>query len=91
MSRAGTIQVVVKSRRVPVGMVLHTHPVYTSSGVLVGSRSNRLVLYAQTLAEEDRKTVKEAQKLACNLGLGLNVVYEKSGLLGGLLSRLAMR
>jgi len=87
MKPEGKIHVVVRSRRVPVGTVLHTEPIYSTSGVLVGYKPNQVVLYGTSIDEEHRKTIEEAQKLATNLGLGLEVIDEsRTGFLGRLRS-----
>jgi hypothetical protein len=82
MNPEGKVQVVVRSRRVPIGTVLRTEPVYSLSGLLVGYRPIRSVLFGTSLDEDHRRTIEEAQKLAHSLGMGLEVVDEsKSGLL----------
>jgi hypothetical protein len=89
MKSEGKIQVVVRSRRVPVGTVLRTEPVYSSSGVLVGFQPSTHVLFGTMLSENHQKTIEEAQKLANNLGLGLEVVDEsRSGFVTRVLSRI---
>jgi hypothetical protein len=76
--KPGTVQVVVRSRKVPVGTVMRTEPVYSTSGLLVGWKPRRLVLYGRSLDDGHRRTVEEAEKLACSLGLELEVV-DRSG------------
>ncbi len=91
MKPEGKVQVLVRSRRVPIGTISHTKPIYSMSGVHLGSVPSRLVLYGTSLDEEHQHTVDEAQKLACSLGLGLEVVDEtKSGLLGWVMSGLGL-
>jgi len=89
MSIEGKVQVVVRSRRVPVGTVFRTEPVYSSSGLLVGYRPIKSVLFGTSLDEDHRRTIEEAQKLAYSLGMGLEVVDEsRSGLLSRFMSTL---
>ncbi len=89
MKAEGKVQVVVRSRRVPVGTFSYSTPFYSASGVLVGSQPHRSVLYGISLDEENRRTIEEAQKLASNLGMGLEVIDEStSGFLSRFLSRL---
>ena len=88
MRSEGRVRVVIRSRKVPIGTMFHTEPVYSASGVLVGSKPSRLVLYGRTLDAGHRRTIEEAEKLASNLGLGLEVVDEaRSGLLNRIFSR----
>jgi hypothetical protein len=90
MKSEGKVRVLVRSRKVPVGTIFHSQPVYSASGVLVGSKPSRFVLYGRSLDDDHRRTIEEAQKLASNLGLGLEVVDEsRSGPLSRLLSRFA--
>jgi hypothetical protein len=89
MKSEGTVQVVVRSRKIPVGTILRTEPIYSASGVLVGWKPSRLVLYGRSLGDGNRRTIREAERLACNLGLELKVVDRStSGLLNRLLSQL---
>jgi hypothetical protein len=89
MKPEGKIQVLVRSRKVPVGTFLRTEPVYSTSGLLVGYTPITRVLYATSLDQAHRKTIEEAQKLASSLGLGLEVVDEsRSGIFARLFSRL---
>ncbi len=91
MRPEGRVQVVVRSRRVPIGTISHVEPIYSMSGVQLGSVPSRLVLYGTSLDEEHQHAIDEAQKLACNLGLGLEVVDEsRSGLLGRFMSRIGL-
>jgi hypothetical protein len=80
MSSAGKVQVVVRTRRVPVGTALVTTPLYIPSGVFVGSTTTRIVLYDTRLDETHRRAISEGRSLSCRLGLDLEVVDEsKSG------------
>jgi hypothetical protein len=87
----GKVQVVVKSRRVPVGVVCRTEPVYSTTGVLLGSRPSSLVLFGTTLDEEYLRAIDEGQKLSRNLGLDLEIVDSaKNGLFRRILSSLGL-
>lgn len=87
MKAEGRVQVVVRSRRVPVGTISRTEPIYSASGVLVGSVPTQFVLYGRALDEEHRRAIDEGQRLACNLGLEFEVVDEsKTGLFRRMLS-----
>ena len=89
MSSEGKVRVHVRSRQVPVATVVRTEPVYSPSGVFIGTKPGRMVLYGRSLDDDNRRTIEEAEKLACNLGLGLEVVDEsRSGLLWRFLHRI---
>ncbi len=91
MMPEGKIQVVVKSRQVPVGTFLTTEPVFSASGVLLGYRSRTAVLFRKSIGEVNQKTVDEAQRFASNLGMGLEVVDgSRFGVLGRFLARLGI-
>lgn len=91
MSPDGKVQVVVRSRRVPVRTVEVSAPVFSPTGVFVGTRRNRLVLYGSALDDTHRRAIEEGQKLSCNLGLDLEVVdASKSSLLRRILSSLGL-
>ena len=91
MKPEGKVQVVVRSRRVPVGVVYRAEPVYSTSGVLLGSRPSSLVLFGTTLDEEYRRAIDEGQKLSRNLGLDLEIVDSaKNGFFGRILSSLGL-
>jgi hypothetical protein len=92
MRSDGKIRVVVRSRKVPLRTFDFTEPVYSPLGVLMGARSSRLVAYDYILDEQHMKALEEGQRLACNLGLELEVIDRaKSGLLGRVLSSLGGR
>ena len=87
----GKVQVVVRSRRVPTGTLDFCEPIYSGSttGLLVGARRNRLVLYGSILDEQDRRAIEEGNRISRNLGLQLEVVdASKQGILRRLLSSL---
>ena len=83
MSSSGKVKVVVRSRRVPVRTVeFATHPIlpvgtystpignFSSAGL----RRERVVVYESVLDEDQRRAVDEGQRLACNLGLEMEVI-----------------
>lgn len=88
MTGEGKIQVVVKSRKVPTGIVVRNEPIFTTSGVLLGHQPRRMILYETTLDDSQKRTVEGAQRLAASLGLELEVVDESVlGFLGRVLSK----
>lgn len=88
MSSNGKVQVLVRTRRVPIGTATLTTPIYSMSGVFLGSTTSRIVLYGTQLDESHRNAIRESHKLSRKLGLDLEVVDAKSGPLGRLLSLL---
>ena len=87
MRSNGKVQVLVRTRRVPVGTAKLTKPVYSISGVLLGSTTTRVVIYGAQLDESHRNAIRESHRLSRELGLDLEVVdASKSGPLGRLLS-----
>jgi hypothetical protein len=74
VSSTGKVQVVVRTRRVPVGTAVVTAPLYTPSGVLVGSTASRVVLYDTRMDETYRAAISEGRRLSRRLGLDLEVV-----------------
>lgn len=87
MSSTGKLQVVVKTRRVPVGTTVITTPMYTPSGVFIGSTTSRVVQYGLELDETHQQAISEGRRLSCRLGLDLEVVdVSKLGLFRRLLS-----
>jgi hypothetical protein len=92
MRSDGKIRVIVRSRKVPSRTFDFSEPVYSPLGALVGTRSSRLVVYDYTLDEQHRRAVEEGQRIACNLGLELEVVdRSRSGLFARVLSSLGGR
>jgi len=86
----GKIRVTVRSRKVPSRTVDFTEPVYSTSGVLMGTRSNRLIIYDDVLDEAQRKAIEEGRKLSCTLGLDLEVIdRSNASLFSRVLSRLS--
>ena len=92
MSSDGKVRVVVKSRKVPSGMVQLRQTTYLLSGVSMMTRADHHVLYDYVLDEDHQKAIKEARKLASNLCLDLEVIDSgRQGFFGRLLSSLGRR
>jgi hypothetical protein len=68
------IQVVVRTCQVPVGTIMVAVPTYTTSGVFLGLRTNRAVLFDTMLDDSHQKAIKEGHRLSCKLGLEFEVV-----------------
>lgn len=79
MTPEGKVRVLVRSKKVPLRTFEVRRPVYSSSGVLLGSQTDHGVLYATSLDDSHAKAIEEGRKLSCNLGLELEVV-DRSGL-----------
>ena len=96
MSGAGKVKVVVRSRRVPVRTVefssrLNYIQGATSpgNGVVPGFQTRRAVIYESVLDDEHRRAIEEGDRLACNLGLELEVIDQsRFGLFRRVLSSL---
>jgi hypothetical protein len=88
MSPDGKVQVKVRSRKVPIATINRTEPIYSTSGVLVGYKPVTQVLFGTSIGQEHRRTIEAAQRLACTLGLDLEVVDDSKS---GFFSRLASR
>jgi len=89
MSSDGKIRVVVRSRKVPSRTVEISEPVYSTSGIPMWTRRNRLIVYDYVLDEEHNKAIQEGRRLACSLGLDLEVVdATRRGILGRVRSSL---
>jgi hypothetical protein len=87
MSADGRVRVLVKSRRVPSGMVHLHHTTYSLYGVPMVTRTDHRMLFDYVLGEDHQRAIEEARKLAGSLGLGLEVVDSgKQGFFGRLLS-----
>ena len=74
MISKGKVQVVVTSRRVPTRTVSISQPVYTMSGIRLGSQKDLRVVYGSELDQEHERAIEEGRKLANRLGLELEVV-----------------
>jgi len=89
MSPDGKVRVLVKSRRVPSGMVQLRQTTYLLSGIPMATKIDHKVLYDYVLDEEHQRAIEEARKLAGNLCLDLEVIDSgKQGFLDRLLSSL---
>ena len=74
MISGGKVQVVVRSRRVPTSLVSISQPVYTLSGIRLGSQKIQRLVYGSVFDEEHQEAIEEGRKLADRLGLDLEVV-----------------
>jgi len=74
MSSSGKVRVMVRTRKVPVGTAIVTKPMFTASGVFLGSSTSRVVLFDSRLDESQRTAIKEGRRLSRRLGLDLEVV-----------------
>jgi hypothetical protein len=89
MSPEGKVQVRVKSRRVPVRTVEVLEPLFSPSGVFMGTRRSKLVLYDNALNQEHQRAIDEGRRLSCHLGFELEVVdSSRSGFFRRMLSSL---
>jgi hypothetical protein len=85
----GKVRVVVRSRRVPSRVFKFYETMYSPWGIRTGTKTNRRILYDYVLDEDHQKTIEEAHKLACSLGLPLEIVDSgRQGFFGRLLSSL---
>ena len=92
MSSDGKVRVVVRSRKVPDSVVAFNQTLYSPSGIPMGTRTNRQVLYRYVLDEDHQRTIEEAGKLARRLGLELEIVDSgKQGLVRRLVSSLGQK
>jgi hypothetical protein len=92
MSSDGKVRVVVKSRKVPARTVDLSETLYTPSGIPMGKRTNRLVLYDYVLDEDHQRTIQEAHKLARRLCLDLEVIDSaRQGVFRRMLSAMGRR
>ena len=91
MTPDGKVRVMVKSRRVPVGAVDISIPVFSASGLPLGAKRDRVILYDYVLDGEHERAVQEAQKISSRLGVELEVIDSgKRGFLKTLLSSLRL-
>ena len=89
MISSGKVQVVVKSRRVPTSMVSISQPIYTLSGIRLGSQKIQRLVYGSVFDQEHQEAIEEGRKLADRLGLDLEVVdTSKLGLVRRILASL---
>jgi len=86
MSPDGKVRVVVRSRKVPADVVEFRQTMYSPSGIPMGTRTSRQVLYKYVLDDDHQRTIEEASRLARSLCLDLEVVDSaKQGFFGRLL------
>jgi hypothetical protein len=82
----------VRSRRVPSRTIEVIEPFFTASGVRLGTRSNRVILYDSTLAYDHLRAIDEGHKISCSLGLKLEIVdLARSNFARRLLSAFGLR
>ena len=86
MSSEGKVKVVVHSRRVPLRTVDYIQPVFSPSGVYMGTRNNRLVVYGTSLDQDQKRAIQEGKRLSCKLDFDLEVVDRARS---GFLSRIS--
>lgn len=92
MSESGKVRVIVRSQRIPVRVFEFQQPVYSQSGIRLGSETKRKIIYDTELDAQYLAAIGEARKLSCNLGLELEVVDKgRSGLLGRFITSLTSR
>jgi len=92
MSEDGKVRVVVRSRKVPADVFEFHRTLYSPSGIPMGTKTSRQVLYRYVLDEDHQRTIEEASKLARSLCLDLEVVDSgRQNLLGRLLSSLGRK
>lgn len=85
MSPEGKVQVLVRSRRVPIRTADFSQPMFSPSGVFIGTRNNRLVIYGSSLDQGQERAIQEGRRLSCKLDFDLEVVDRASR---GFLSRM---
>jgi len=88
MSSNGKVRVLVKSRKVPTGVIQLHQTTYLFSGIpMKTTRMERRVLYDYVLGEDHQRAVEEARKLAGSLCLDLEVIDSRNqSLFGRLMS-----
>ena len=74
MSSEGKVQVMVRSSKVPNGIMEVSVPLFSASGFPIGVRRNRVVLYDSTFANDHLRAIEEGQRLSYRLGLKLEIV-----------------
>jgi hypothetical protein len=72
----GKVQVMVRSRKIPVETVEFNLTRISYPGALVAKETNRATLYRDDLDEENQRAIQEGKRLADQLGLRLEVVDE---------------
>jgi hypothetical protein len=91
MSSNGKVRVLVKSRKVPTGVIQLRQTTYLLSGIpgipMKTTRTEHRVLYDYVLDEDHQRAIEEARKLAGSLCLDLEVIDSRNwSFLGRLLS-----
>jgi hypothetical protein len=74
MNSEGKVRVVVNSQRVAVGTTTFSWPIFSTSGIYIGTTRNRVVLYDSRLNDEQIRAIDEGQRVSRDLGLRLEVV-----------------
>jgi hypothetical protein len=91
MSSDGKVRVLVRSRKVPSGLVQLRQTTYSLHGI-PATRTDQRVLYDYVLDEDHQRAIEEARKLAGSLCLDLEVIDSgKQGFFGRILSSLGRR
>lgn len=89
MSPDGKVRVFVRSHKVPIRTVEVREPIFSTSGVFMGTRRSQRVVYGSAMCEDYRRAIEEGRKLCCNLDLEFEVVDSgKSGFLRRAISSL---
>lgn len=82
MSSERTIRVTVASQKVPARTYQVERPVYSVSGIRVGTERHTRVVYERSLDKAHQKILEDARRLSVALGLRLEVVdASESGIL----------
>jgi hypothetical protein len=74
MSSEGRVRVLVESRSVPTRTIEFYRPIYSPTGLLVGSERSSAVVYEPSYDSSHERAIEEGRKLSSDLGLGLEVV-----------------
>ena len=73
MSSTGKVRVVVRSRKVPVGMTTFERPIFTSHGIF-GKELRQAIVYKSIFDPRDEQALQDGRKLSSDYGLELEVV-----------------
>jgi len=79
MTPEGRVRVLVRTRKVPVGTVDISTPTFSASGIFMGIKTKRAVLYGSSLDPEHQRAIDEGLRLSNSLGLPLEVVDTSKG------------
>jgi hypothetical protein len=74
MSPDGKVRVLVRSRNVPTRTITFSRPIISLSGLPMGTQTSRAVVFETSFDEHNRKAIREAKKLSCNLDLALEII-----------------